>query len=233
MITDSHLTEHCPERAVFRFLLEKISCSDYDVLFMGDIFDVWIGTPGYETSVHHEFMTWCCREKEKRNIWYLEGNHEFFISRNRSQYFTEVFSEGVFLDDGAFYAAHGDMVNEQDKSYAFLRGFLRNPISYLVMKLFGYTGFGTSFSGEIRKDLKGINQKQKHYFPESELRRLDQKLRSFGVKYAAVGHFHRSEQVGSVTVLENFTDNQYMTGVYHPGKGIEQLPLRELFGEWK
>lgn len=233
LITDSHLTEHCPARTAFRFLLEKISGSDYDVLFLGDIFDVWIGCTGYETSIHREFMEWCSGEKKKRNLWFLEGNHEFFIRRNRAQYFTEVFPNGAVLDDGALYVSHGDTVNYHDKPFALLRGCLRNPLSYFLMKAFGYTGFGSSFSGEVRKDLRGTNQKQKHYFPEHELLELDQRLRANGVTSAVVGHFHRSGQVGMITVLENFIDDDYRVGIYQSGKGIRTFPLREVFGEWK
>ena len=230
LITDSHLTEHCPERAVFRSLLEKISRSDYDVLFLGDIFDVWIGCSGYETSVHQEFMEWCSREKKKRNLWFIEGNHEFYISRNRSEYFTEVFQDHAFLDDGALFAAHGDRINHHDTAFALLRGCLRNPLSYFVVKLFGYTGFGTSFSGEVRKDLRTTNQKQKHYFPEAELQALDQVLKSKNVTSAVVGHFHRSGQSGIIQILENFTEGQYTVGVYESGKGIRTFTVHELFG---
>ena len=38
-----------------------------------------------------------------------------------------------------------------------------------LMKLFGYTGFGSAFSGKVRKDLQPTNQVQKRYFPEKEL----------------------------------------------------------------
>ena len=230
LITDSHLTEHCPERAVFRSLLEKISGSDYDVLFLGDIFDVWIGCSGYESSVHHEFMEWCSREKKKRNLWFIEGNHEFYIRQKRSEYFTEVFTDFALLDDGALFAAHGDRINYHDTAFNLLRGILRNPFSYFVMKLFGYTGFGTSFSGEIRKDLRTTNQKQKHYFPEAELQELDQALKTKNVESAVVGHFHRSGSSGIIQILENFTEGQYTVGIYGSGKGIRTLPAHELFG---
>lgn len=233
LITDSHLIEHCPERAAFRFLLEKISGSDYDVLFLGDIFDIWIGCRGYETTVHREFMDWCSQEKGKRNLWYLEGNHEFFIHRNRSQYFTEVFPDHAVLDDGALFVSHGDTVNYHDKAFAFLRGSLRNPFSYFLMKLFGYTGLGTSFSGKVRKDLRGTNQKQKHYFPEKELEELSEDLLAHGVVSAAVGHFHRSGKVGSITILQNFSADDYVVGLYQSGKGLRPVPLREIFGEWQ
>ena len=230
LITDSHLTEHCPERTVFRSLLEKIAESEYDVLFLGDIFDVWIGCKGYESSVHHEFMEWCRREKEKRNLWFIEGNHEFFIHRKRSEYFTEVFPDYALLDDGAFFAVHGDRINYHDTAFKLLRGVLRNPLSYFLLKLFGYTGFGTSFSGEVRKDLRTTNQTQRHYFPESELLELEQTLREKNVTSAVVGHFHRAGKAGIIQILENFTEGQYMVGIYESGKGIRTLSVHELFG---
>ena len=230
LITDSHLTEHCPERTVFRSLLEKIAESEYDVLFLGDIFDVWIGCTGYESSVHQEFMEWCRREKEKRNLWFIEGNHEFFIHRKRSEYFTGVFPDYALLDDGAFFAAHGDRINYHDTAFKLLRGVLRNPLSYFLLKLFGYTGFGTSFSGEVRKDLRTTNQTQRHYFPEAELLELEQTLRKKNVTSAVVGHFHRDGKVGIIQILENFTEGQYTVGVYESGKGIRTLPVHELFG---
>ena len=233
IITDSHLTEHCPERTVFRFLLEKISESDYDVLFLGDIFDIWIGCKGYETSVHREFMEWCSKEKNKRKLWYIEGNHEFFIHRNRSGYFTEVFQDFALLDGNVLFAAHGDRVNHHDKAYAFLRGLLRNPVSYFVLKLFGYTGFGSSFSGKVRKDLQRTNQKQRFYFPETELKELDQSLQSGGVESAVLGHFHHNRVSGNITVLANFTEENATVGLYKSGNGIEYKTVRDLFGEWK
>ena len=231
LIADSHLTEHCPEKTVFRSLLEKISESDYDVLFLGDIFDVWIGCTGYETSVHKEFMEWCSREKSKRKLWFIEGNQEFYIRRNRAEYFTEVFPDAALLDDGALFAAHGDKVNYHDTAFTFLRGILRNPFTYFVMKCFGYTGLGTSFSGKVRKDLRKTNQTQKRYFPEAELLELDQLLQKNGISSAVVGHFHRDGKVGGITILENFTEDQYMIGVYEHGKGVRKMPMSELFGD--
>ena len=150
LIADCHLTEHCPEKTVFFSMLKKISVTDYDVLFLGDIFDVWIGCPGYETGIHRDFMEWCRKEKGNRNVWFIEGNHEFFIRRNRSECFTEVFLQSAFLDGGAFYVSHGDLINYHDHSFTLLRASLRNPLTYFLIRLFGGTGWGTSFSGKVR-----------------------------------------------------------------------------------
>lgn len=231
LITDSHLTEHCSEKTVFFSVLEKISETDYDVLFLGDIFDVWIGFSGYETDIHRDFMSWCLREKSKRNLWFIEGNHEFFIHRNRKEYFTAVYPDFAVLDGGALYAVHGDKVNYHDKAFALLRGILRNPFSCLLMKLFGYTGFGGSFSGKVRKDLQTTNQVQKRYFPEKELIEFEMKLKPAGIQFAVMGHFHLSEDVGSVTLLENFTGRDSSLGIYTSGKGIRRVTVREFLEE--
>lgn len=233
LITDTHLTEHSPVREVFRSLLEKTAASDYDVLFMGDIFDIWIGCSGYETEIHKEFMEWCRREKTKRNLWFLEGNHEFFIRRNRSGYFTEVFSHSALLDGGAFYAMHGDLVNYHDKFFTLLRASLRNPISYFLIRLFGYTGLGTAFSGKVRKDLRNTNQVQKHYYPREELLDLERTLANQGVKCAVAGHFHRHGQEGMITLLGNFTETDDTVGLYESGKGIRTFSAKEWIGETK
>ena len=228
IISDSHLTEHGEGNAVFHSLLKKISTSSYDVLFLGDIFDVWIGCPGYETQIHHEFMAWCREEVTKRRIWFVEGNHEFFIFRNRSSCFTEVFPQSCVLDDGTLYAAHGDLVNYHDHAFTFLRALLRNPATYVLLRLFGLTGWGYRFSGKVRKDLKGTNQKQKHYFPSRELHELDEILGDCGIKTGVLGHFHRSGQEGRLCLLNQFTGPDYEVGIYESGKGIRRVRLSEL-----
>ena len=233
LITDSHLTERCPQWTVFRSMLEKISESKYDVLFLGDIFDVWIGFPGYETEIHRDFMEWSRREKVKRNIWFLEGNHEFFIKQNRSDCFTEVFSRSAVLDNGAFYAEHGDLINYHDHLFTLLRACLRNPLSRFLIKLFGYTGFGTAFSGRIRKDLKNTNMKQKHYFPLQELLETEELLRKKQISSAVMGHFHHGRREGIITVLEKFSPEDYMIGRYRSGTGVEVFPVSDLFGDLK
>ena len=233
VVTDSHLTEHCPEWTVFRSLLEKISQGDYDVLFLGDIFDVWIGCKSYETGIHLEFMEWCRKEKKKRNLWFLEGNHEFFIRKNRSDCFTEVFSDAAVLDEGKLFATHGDMVNHHDGAYRMLRGILRNPLTYFFLRIFGLSGLGSSFTGEVRKDLKSTNQKQKRYYPAEELRDLSKSLEAKGVSCIVVGHFHRGGQEGIVTLLENFSQEDYMIAIYESGKGIRKISAKELIGERK
>lgn len=223
IIADSHLTEHGSEKTVFRSLLKKISESTCDVLFLGDIFDVWIACPGFETEIHQEFMEWCRQELPKRRIWFVEGNHEFFVERNRKAYFTEVFRQSCVLDGGALYAAHGDLVNYHDHAFTFLRALLRNPATYLILRIFGLTGWGYKLSGKVRQDLRSTNQKQKHYFPASELLELDRVLGDCGIRCGVLGHFHRGGQEGRIVLLNRFSEPDYELGLYESGKGVKRI----------
>ena len=225
IIADSHFTEHQPDAAVFHSLLETISGTGDDVLFIGDFFDLWIACPGYESRIHREFLEWCRKEILRRKIWFVEGNHEFFIWKNRREYFTEVFPQSCVLDHGSLYASHGDLINHHDYSFIFLRALLRNPATYFLLRLFGLTNWGTRITGRVRHDLRNTNQKQKRYFPVKELQDLDQTLEECGIRYGVLGHFHRSGKEGRLTILNRFSAPDYEIGIYESGKGIRSCPL--------
>ena len=53
------------------------------------------------------------------------------------------------------------------------------------------------------------------------------------VSCIVVGHFHRDGQEGIVTLLENFSQEDYMIAIYESGKGIRRISAKELIGERK
>ncbi len=70
-------------------------------------------------------------------IHLFEGNHDFYLA----DYFTrdhgiEVFTDTavVQLDGKSIYIAHGDMVDETDRGYRFLRRVLRSRLFYGLQK---------------------------------------------------------------------------------------------------
>ncbi len=79
LISDAHVASGAPNEAEFKAMLENIAHTDFDLLFLGDIMDLWIAKDGYEDDLHRWFVAWCRREKEHRSIIYVEGNHEFFV----------------------------------------------------------------------------------------------------------------------------------------------------------
>jgi len=80
IIADSHVTGGGNIEPDFREMMERIAQTDFDLLFLGDIMDLWIAKDGFEDDLQHWFVAWCLREKQKRSIVYVEGNHEFFVA---------------------------------------------------------------------------------------------------------------------------------------------------------
>ncbi|MEJ2365241.1 MAG: hypothetical protein P8017_11290, partial [Deltaproteobacteria bacterium] len=58
------------------------------LVFLGDIFDLWVALPRYEDDAQRQFVAWCREQKKHRTIGFMEGNHEYYLARNRAQDFS-------------------------------------------------------------------------------------------------------------------------------------------------
>ncbi|MBR4717112.1 MAG: metallophosphoesterase [Lentisphaeria bacterium] len=186
MIADAHLTCIEPEDGFFRMLDAAARLpGDVGVIFLGDVFDLWIALRGYENAEHRRFLDWCRGEKMKRKIIFLEGNHEFFVAKTYADAFTYA-GEDAYRE-GDLLWLHGDRINKEDRAYAFLRFILRNRLTRRLLKLAGPT-FGPSFAHYVRERLRTTNQAHKRYFPEPQALRFLASCPSGSVVFA--GHFH-------------------------------------------
>ena len=186
MIADAHLTCRTPEDDFFR-LLGHVSGipRDIGVIFLGDIFDLWIAIRGYETDEQRRFLDWCRREKDRREIVFLEGNHEFFVAKTYGGDFTYC-SEDEF-QSGLLQWLHGDRINKADFAYAVLRFILRNPFTRGFLWTIGST-FGPAFAHYVRERLRITNQAHKQYFPEPHALKFLEECPADSIVF--VGHFH-------------------------------------------
>jgi len=199
MIADSHLTCREPEEEFFR-MLGRVSQlpGDIGIIFLGDIFDLWIALRGYENDDTRRFLDWCRKEKEKRQVVFLEGNHEFYVAKTYPDAFS-FSSEGMF-QDGLLQWVHGDRINKRDYAYAVLRFILRNSLTRWFLWLVG-TSFGPSFAHYVRERLRTTNQAHKHYFPEPHALNYLASCPPDSILFA--GHFHdRLTKTSGGRVLE-------------------------------
>ena len=88
LIADAHVNVAAGTHRPFFRMLAALEKTKEDIVFMGDIFDLWIALPGFEQAVHHHFLTWCRQQKAHREIGYIEGNHEFFLSEEKGDAFS-------------------------------------------------------------------------------------------------------------------------------------------------
>ena len=77
VIADAHVDESSAE--AFFNLLGRIEASGVRVIFLGDVFELWIAIPRYEQTMHRRFLDWSRRQREKPIL--IEGNHEFFVNQ--------------------------------------------------------------------------------------------------------------------------------------------------------
>ena len=185
MIADAHLTCREPEDGFFR-MLDDISRlpGDIGIVFLGDIFHLWIALRGYENEEHLRFLEWCRREKAKRQVIFLEGNHELFVARNYQDAFSYC---GDSYQDGNLLWVHGDRINRKDHSYAVLRFILRNRLMRWILWGIG-PSFGPALAHHVLDRLRTMNKAHKVSFPETCALEYLSSCPSGSIVFS--GHFH-------------------------------------------
>ena len=68
IVADSHIEPGSAAETVFFRMLAKLSASGHDIVFLGDIFELWIGLPRYEGTSQKKFLSWCREQKESRIV---------------------------------------------------------------------------------------------------------------------------------------------------------------------
>ncbi len=187
MIADAHIAGGEVEQEFFR-MLDRLSAlpSSVAVVFLGDIFELWIALRRYETDLHYRFIQWCETEKQKRQLIFTEGNHEFFLP---GKLFARSGRSDLRIGDLLF--THGDRINPEDIPYLFFRMGVRNFFTKGVLYLTG-PAFGPKVAEKIRLSLKTRKNIYKKDFPEKAIRKMMCRARKRGIQRIFLGHFHDS-----------------------------------------
>ena len=59
IIADAHVDAAGNNVSDFFQMLQAIEKTDHDVIFLGDIFDLWVALPRYEKDIHRAFSRRC------------------------------------------------------------------------------------------------------------------------------------------------------------------------------
>ncbi len=224
VIADAHLCGGEEKRTEDFFrILDQIDSLPRDcaIVFLGDIFELWVALKSYEDPLHARFLSWCRNAIHNRTVVFLEGNHEFYVTQTRHEAFTKVSPHELSI--GGIRFAHGDRINRADYSYRLLRILLRNPFTRLLAALCG-PFFGPAAADKIRRSLKNSNRKHKKFFPENAIERhlLEMAEQKKKDRLLVLGHFHRSirrEAHGcTLHVVPAFQDQGEIAVIHCPGK---------------
>lgn len=188
LIADSHLRQG--EEGPFFEMLDRIrQYHPAGVLFLGDIFELWIALDGYESDIHFRFLQWCREAKKQFEVGFIVGNHEFYIIRRYADAFTWITEQQHILEKPSVLLLHGDLLNLADKGYFVLRRFLRHPVTRFLLKITGYS-IGPKVANYVLMSLKPKNLQFKRSLPMPYLEQFSKQSAGGKFKKIFAGHFH-------------------------------------------
>ena len=188
IITDAHISRAAGNHATFFRMLESLEDNQQDLIFLGDIFDLWVALPRYENEDHHRFLAWCREQKANRTIGFLEGNHEFYLTRYRSTDFTWCSADVWRRKNTGTLFVHGDQVNYRDRNYLYFRKIAKSTLGRLFLHALP---FGPRFADSIKLGLKNTNMEFRKFLPREEIESYANARFAEGIDTIFVGHFHR------------------------------------------
>jgi UDP-2,3-diacylglucosamine hydrolase len=189
IVTDAHVSRELGNSGPFFEMLALLEQGGGDVVFLGDIFDLWIALTRYEDALHHRFLSWCQRQKTRRRVGFLEGNHEFFLARGHADAFTWCTQQAWWQDAEGNLFCHGDRLNRLDRRYLTFRQLIKNPIARAL--IYGLP-LGPRLVHHVKDRMKGTNRAFRKSLPQEQLRQFAQNRFREGALRIFLGHFHQS-----------------------------------------
>ena len=191
IISDAHINESAGNDIEFFQMLNALENTNENIVFLGDIFDLWIALPRYENTLHAQFLTWCNTQKKNRQIGFIEGNHEYYLAEERQQFFTWCSDKSCHRDGNGHLFCHGDQINRMDRNYLMFRKITKNRIMKTILC---FIPLGPKLVEKVKAKLKLTNQEFRHSFPKGELEKFARSCFLSDIKLIFVGHFHQSFQ---------------------------------------
>jgi len=190
-----------------------LASPEADWLFLGDIFDLWVGLPGMETEAQRSFLWWV-RERRHQGRWigFWMGNREYALDRLAPQF--DLLGEGVggALPEEGLTWEHGDLINAQDWRYRLWNLISRSGFIWLPGRLLPATWVKAQLM-KLEKGMRTINPDYKLQFPREAFRvAAREKPKSAFI----TGHFHTYEVEANGTSLPWAHEGRFM--LWHEGR---------------
>lgn len=161
-----------------------------DWLFLGDVFDVWVGLPGMATPTQAAFLAWVDGRRAKgRWVGLWLGNREYFLDPLAPRF--DFMGEGIggALPGEGLAFEHGDLVNAEDWRYRLWNLISRSGPLWLVFRLLPRATAGR-VAATLEARLRTTNQAYKLAFPGVAFQAA---AREAAPSSYVTGHFHTRE----------------------------------------
>ena len=217
VISDIHLrTGECEEKKFFkRFIAHPFVQSADTIVFLGDIFDLMVGS--YPEYIEHYpfFFEYLSRiVSEGKEVHYLEGNHDLhleslfkrFFFQQDMEYANFHYHQGGFfqqINGRNIYFSHGDELDGKDKIYPYYRSAVSSSLVRLLTEMvLSYhfverLGVWASKKSRIRNQHKYSEEKRDEVIRESVRCRAEELWSVFRFDILICGHTHIKDQYRS------------------------------------
>lgn len=146
LVSDIHIASPDGDRCLrfIDFLATLERDPDVSELYLlGDIFDLWVADHDYFIRRYSAVIERLSALRQRGvHIAYFEGNHDLYLRHFWERELGFAVYEGpayLTIGERTVRLEHGDEMNPDDKSYLFLRWFLRTPpIRFLCRRLPGW-----------------------------------------------------------------------------------------------
>ncbi len=188
-----------------------------DWLFLGDVFDVWVGLSSMETEPQRVFLDWVDRRRGAgRWVGLWMGNREYFLDRQAGRF--DLMGEGIGgrLEGEALTWEHGDLINSSDRQYRLWNLVSRSAPCWLLFRLLP-GGTARKVSAWMEDKLRTTNTAYKLTFPREAFRAAAE---SHPGTTFLTGHFHTHEVEANGIALPWAHEGRFM--VWRDGR-VEEL----------
>lgn len=219
-LADAHLNQEDLHSRTFLILAEKAAREKVALFLLGDIFDLWFGSPALTFRFQQPVIDRLrALRREGLRLYYVEGNRDFHLKPAHEGTTFDAVSGGEMraaVGERRLYLSHGDTVNRADRAYRFWKAISKNRIAYRAASVLPPRLF-LPVADRLERKLKRTNRRFRGAYPETECREFALRRFAEGIDFVILGHFH-SER------LLRFTQG-------HAGKVLAVLPSwRE---EWR
>lgn len=192
-LADAHLNEDDLHTRNFVALAEKAAAENTGLFLLGDMFDLWFGSPGLTFGFQIPVIA---RLRELRRnglrLYYVEGNRDFYLKKHHEGHtFDAVAEEEMKAAVGGktLFLSHGDTVNRADLVYRFWKALSKNRLAFDAVSALPPSIF-LPMADRLERKLKRTNRRFRGSFPESECREFALRRFADGVDFVILGHFH-------------------------------------------
>jgi UDP-2,3-diacylglucosamine hydrolase len=201
LIADSHLGDRRAPPGEFVAMLRGLE-RPRAVVFLGDLFTVWLAPPKYREPVAQEVLAGfqSLRDRGAYTV-FVVGNREFFLPRSAAEaqrwglpFDAIVPGAAVLTWAGRRYGlTHGDLASRHDLPYLKWRWLARSwpfEAAFRAMP----AGLARRIARRLERSLATTNREIKIQYPAEDLQAFAQAVVP-GLDGFFIGHFHRDEVI--------------------------------------